>query len=177
MFQLSAKNTVNKYTNKLNKISNRPAIAILQAYIFIYSFLNFYSPIKNLHCIYGALTMSISWDLRFMTYTKYTLLSQLASPVLEFLISDRSVLIGNSFGSDILSEKLSCYFFWSPIGHQFTILRVERSGTFICLHRVLRWRNYDNTAPILLLNSTYNPFLAKTQLRNNMAYKRIRIDN
>lgn len=78
MFQLSAKNTINKYTNKLNKISNRPAIAILQAYIFIYSFLNFCSPIKNLHCIYGALTMSISWDLHFMTYTKYTLLSQLA---------------------------------------------------------------------------------------------------
>jgi len=89
MFHLSAKNTINKYTNKLNKISNRPAIAILQAYIFIYSFLNFYSPIKNLHCIYGALTMSISWDLHFMTYTKYTLLSQLASPVLEFLIYDQ----------------------------------------------------------------------------------------
>ena len=35
MFQLSAKNTTNKYTNKLNKISNRPAIAILQAYIYI----------------------------------------------------------------------------------------------------------------------------------------------
>ena len=58
--------------NKLNKISNRPAIAILQAYI--YSFLSLVAH-QNLRCIYGASAFSVSQDSSFMPiYMRYTLL-------------------------------------------------------------------------------------------------------
>lgn len=57
--------------------------------------------------------MSISWDLLFMTYTKYTLLSQLASPVLEFcrvIFSDRPLdSISSQFSVSNVRERSSVY--------------------------------------------------------------------